>query len=160
LLARLATHFLLFDLEILCWPWLQLDPVRLLRAHSVRGGVIAVWPPAATVRALDRALTLPILNAAYRVSSTAYPAHERAQLLTVALRAFVSAADAENKMKKTLTRIWLNPPAPAVGMIRWALEHSDLFPDRRVLHTGALLATMPFVSSVVAHPSDRCNRCG
>ena len=79
LLARLATHFLLFDLEILCWPWLQLDPVWLLRAHSVRGGLnIVVWPPAATVRALDRALTLPILNAAYRVSSTAYPAHERA----------------------------------------------------------------------------------
>ena len=44
LLARLAEHFLLFDLETLCWPWLQLDPIRLLRAHSTRGGVVAVWP--------------------------------------------------------------------------------------------------------------------
>lgn len=107
-------------------------------------------PPAATVRALDRALTLPILNAAYRVSSMACPAHERAELLTVALREFVTASDAENKMKKTVTRIWLNPPAPAVPLIRWALENPELFPDSRVLQAGALLATVPFVGSVIA----------
>lgn len=45
LLARLDGHSLLYDVQTLCWsPWLQLDPVRLLRQHARRHGVVAVWP--------------------------------------------------------------------------------------------------------------------
>lgn len=45
LLERLSGHPLLFDVEVLCWaPWLRLDPVRLLRQHARRQGVVAVWP--------------------------------------------------------------------------------------------------------------------
>ena len=33
-------------------------------------------------------------------------------------------------------------------MIRWAVDHPDLFPDHRVMHAGALLATFSFVGSV------------
>ena len=78
------------------------------------------------------------------------PVRERSELLTIALRQHVSDADADNKMKKTVTRIWLNPPEPAAGMIRWALEHPDQFPDHRAMHAGALLATVPYVGSVIA----------
>ena len=45
LLERLSGHPLLFDVEALCWsPWLRLDPVRFLRQHARRQGVVAVWP--------------------------------------------------------------------------------------------------------------------
>src|ERR1700722_17200480 len=45
LLERLSGHPLLFDVETLCWtPWLRLDPVRLLRQHARRQGVVVVWP--------------------------------------------------------------------------------------------------------------------
>ena len=77
------------------------------------------------------------------------PVGERSELLTIALREHTTAADAANKMKKTVTRVWLNPPEPAVPMIHWALEHPEHFPDRRLMHAGALLATVPFVASVM-----------
>ena len=45
LLERLSGYTLLFDVEVLCWsPWLRLHPVRLLRQHARRLGVVAVWP--------------------------------------------------------------------------------------------------------------------
>ena len=45
LLERISGHPLLFDVETLCWaPWLRLDPVRLLRQHARRQGVVVVWP--------------------------------------------------------------------------------------------------------------------
>ena len=45
LLDRLAGRCLIFDLEVICWsPWLQLDPLRLLRRLARRQGVVAVWP--------------------------------------------------------------------------------------------------------------------
>jgi hypothetical protein len=45
LLERLSGHPLLFDVEALCWaPWLRLDPVRLLRRHARRQGVVVAWP--------------------------------------------------------------------------------------------------------------------
>ena len=45
LLERLSGHPLLFDVEALCWaPWLRLNPVRLLRQHARRQGVVVVWP--------------------------------------------------------------------------------------------------------------------
>lgn len=107
-------------------------------------------PKTGTPRALDRALTLALLDDVYRVAAMDRPVRERSELLTIALRQHVSDADADNKMKKTVTRIWLNPPAPAAGMIRWALDHPDQFPDHRVMHAGAMLATVPFVGSVIA----------
>ena len=62
-------------------------------------------PSAQTPRPLDRALTLPLLNDVYRVSAMERPLAERSELLTIALREHTTAADAENKMKKTVTRI-------------------------------------------------------
>ena len=45
LLQRLSGRTVLFDLETICWvPWLQLDPLRLLRQQARRHGVVAVWP--------------------------------------------------------------------------------------------------------------------
>jgi hypothetical protein len=45
LLERLSGYPFLFDVEALCWaPWLRLDPVRLLRQHARRHGVVVVWP--------------------------------------------------------------------------------------------------------------------
>lgn len=107
-------------------------------------------PKSGTPRALDRLLSLPLLDDVYRVAAMDRPIRERSELLTIALRQHVSDADADNKMKKTVTRIWLNPPEPAVGMIRWALDHPDQFPDHRVMHAGALLATVPYVGSIIA----------
>ena len=106
-------------------------------------------PPAGTPRPLDRVLSLELLDDAYRVSAMDKSATERSALLTIALREHTTPADANNKMKKTVTRVWLNPPEPAVGMIRWALNHPEYFPDHRVMHAGALLATVPFVASVM-----------
>ena len=51
LLERLFGRPLLFDLETICWsPWLHLDPVRLLREHARRHGVLALWPGAVSGR--------------------------------------------------------------------------------------------------------------
>ena len=45
LLGRLRGGFLLYDLEALCWqPWLNVNPLRFLRALARQGGVIALWP--------------------------------------------------------------------------------------------------------------------
>jgi hypothetical protein len=42
---QLDGSYLLYDLECLCWqPWLNADPLRFLRLHARRHGVIAVWP--------------------------------------------------------------------------------------------------------------------
>ena len=55
---RLSGYRLLFDLETLCWsPWLQLDPVRLLRQLARPSGVIAVWP--GEVRGRTASFSLP-----------------------------------------------------------------------------------------------------
>lgn len=35
-------------------------------------------------------------------------------------------------------------------MIRWAIDHAQLNPERRLVHFGALLATFPFVGAVAA----------
>ena len=105
--------------------------------------------PAETAsRVPDGALSFPVLEAAYRFAASDGSLEERSELLTVALREHVSERDAKTKIKWTLNRVWLNPPEQAALMIRWALDHPDLFPDRRVMHTGALLATFPFVGSV------------
>lgn len=107
-------------------------------------------PDPDTPRALDRILSFPLLEAVYRVASQPDPPAEKSELLTIALREFVTPADAANKMKKTVTRIWINPPSPAEPLIRWALENPHRFPDRRAMHVGALLATTPYVGSLIA----------
>lgn len=43
--SRLSRYSLLFDLEALFWSaWLPIDPVRYLRHHARKRGVIALWP--------------------------------------------------------------------------------------------------------------------
>jgi hypothetical protein len=54
------------------------------------------------------------------------------------------------KTKKCLTRIWVNPTIASHEMIRWAVEHQHLDPERTVLHFVAMLATFPFVGAVAA----------
>jgi hypothetical protein len=69
--------------------------------------------------------------------------------LTVALRDHFSEREAKNKAKKTLSRIWLNPPPGAAPMISWALANPHFFPDHRLMHAGAIMATYPFVGSIL-----------
>lgn len=52
--ARLAGHRMLYDLEVLCWqPWLNLDPVRLLKQLARQHGVVAVWPGSIDGRSIE-----------------------------------------------------------------------------------------------------------
>ncbi len=99
---------------------------------------------------LDRALTPELLDVAFLVFRAADDRPDARRLLTVALRDHVTAQEAEGKTKKCLTRVWVSPPVPARPMIRWAIDHADFDPDRRVIHFGALLATFPFVGAVTA----------
>lgn len=99
---------------------------------------------------LDRALNLDLLDVALRVATEHSDAADARQLLTVALRDFVTPQEAENKTRKVLTRVWVVPPTNAQAMIRWAVEHQHEVTDRRALHFGALLATFPFFGSIAA----------
>ena len=99
---------------------------------------------------LDRALNLDLLDVALRVATKHAGAADARQLLTVALRDFVTPQEAENKTRKVLTRVWVVPPRNAQAMIRWGADHQHEFPDRRALHFGALLATFPFFGSIAA----------
>lgn len=98
----------------------------------------------------DRTLWPEIFEVAYRVAASRHPFEEQRQLLMVALRDHTTEQEAGNKTKKLLTRVWINPPPGAAHMIRWAVARPEHFPDRRVLHLGALIATFPFVGSVAA----------
>lgn len=99
---------------------------------------------------LDRALTPELLDLALRVATESGGSTDARRLLTVALRDYVSAQEAEGKMKKCLTRVWVHPPEAARDMIRWAIDHQHLDPDRTVLHLGAILATFPFAGLVAS----------
>lgn len=100
-------------------------------------------------RLLDRVLSLAELEATYRIAAMDIPLEERSTLLTIALREHVTEQEAGNKMKKTLARVWLNPPPDATSMISWALRNPQEFPDRRLLHIGALIATYPYIGGVI-----------
>ena len=102
-------------------------------------------------RPLDRALSLPILDTVYGIASLDIGAEQRSTQLTIALREHTTDADAKAGLKWAVSRIWTNPPEPATAMIRWAINHPEHFPDRRMMHTGALLATVPFVGTVLLH---------
>ena len=100
-------------------------------------------------RPLDRAMSLPLLETVYRIASLDLSTEERSAQLTIALREHTTDADAKTRVKWAVSRTWINPPKPAVAMIRWAIDHPEHFPDRRLMHTGALVATVPFVGSVL-----------
>lgn len=97
---------------------------------------------------LDRDLTLDLLNLAYDVGRQDRDPSTSRSTLRVRLRDFVSDQEANNKTKKCLTHVWLNPPADAAPMINWALTHHDALGAPIVLQFGALLATYPFVGVV------------
>jgi hypothetical protein len=98
----------------------------------------------------DRALTPELFGVALRVATESWGSNDSRRLLTVALRDYVSAQEAEGKTKKCLSRIWVSPPESAREMIRWAIDHQHLDPERTVLHLGALLATFPFAGVVTS----------
>jgi len=98
----------------------------------------------------DRALTPELLDVALRVAFESEGSHDARRLLTVALRDHVSAQEAEGKTKKCLSRVWVQPPEAAREMIRWAIAHRHVDPDRTVLHLGAILGTFPFAGLVAA----------
>lgn len=103
----------------------------------------------ASPRPPDRALSLPLLETVYRIASLDVNAAERSEQLTIALREHTTEADAKTRVKHIVTRIWISPPDSAATAIRWAIDHPEQFPDRRLMHTGALLATVPFVGSTL-----------
>ena len=106
-------------------------------------------PDPASPRPLDRALSLPLLETVYRIASLDISAADRTEQLTIALREHTTEADAKTRVKNMVMRIWINPPESAASAIRWAIDHPEQFPDRRLMHTGALLATVPFVGSAL-----------
>lgn len=106
-------------------------------------------PDPASPRPLDRALSLPLLETVYRIASLDVSAAERSEQLTIALREHTTEADAKTRVKHIVTRIWISPPDSAALAIRWAIDNPEYFPDRRLMHTGALLATIPFVGSAL-----------
>ncbi|MGD0322072.1 MAG: hypothetical protein ABSC00_10830 [Acidimicrobiales bacterium] len=99
---------------------------------------------------LDRDLTPDLLDVALRVATDPTPWVDKRKLLTVALRDHVSEQEANGKTKKCLTRVWINPPPDAAGMVAWGRDHRQLAIDRRLLHLGALTATFPFVGGISA----------
>ena len=106
-------------------------------------------PDPSSPRPLDRALSLPLLETVHRIASLDASTKERSAQLTVALREHTTDADAKAGLKWAVSRIWINPPPPAAAMIRWAIDNPEHFPDRRLMHTGALMATVPFVGSAL-----------
>ena len=108
-------------------------------------------PDPGSPRPLDRALNLPLLETVYRIAALDLSPEQRSQQLTIALREHTTDADAESRLKWAVSRIWTNPPEPSAEMIRWAIDHPEHFPDRRLMHAGALLATVPFVGTALAH---------
>ncbi len=106
-------------------------------------------PDPGSPRPLDRALSVPLLDTVYGIAALDLSSEQRSAQLTIALREHTTDADAKTRLKKVVSRVWINPPEPSAAMIRWAITHPEHFPDRRLMHTGALLATVPFVGSVL-----------
>ncbi len=98
---------------------------------------------------LSRTLSIPLLEVAYRFASVELSDKDRSERLMIALREHTSDAEAGGRTRSLLSRIWLRPPEPAAEMVRWAIEHPEQFPDRRLMHLGALIATVPFVGSAL-----------
>lgn len=107
-------------------------------------------PDPRSPRPLDRALSLPLLETVYRIASLDVGFEERSAQLTIALREHTTEADAKTRLKWAVSRVWVNPPTPAAAMIRWAISNPRQFPDRRLMHVGALAATIPFAGSALS----------
>ena len=108
-------------------------------------------PDPGSPRPLDRALSVPLLDTVYGIAALDLSPEQRSAQLTLALREHTTDADAKTRLKWVVSPIWINPPEPSATMIHWAIDHPDHFPDRRLMHTGALLATIPSVGSALAH---------
>jgi hypothetical protein len=98
----------------------------------------------------ERTIRPDVLEVAYRIAGSDTPFEDQRQLLAVALRDHVTEQEANNKTKKMMTRVWVNPPEEATNVIHWAVQHPEAFPDRYAMHLGAMLATYPFVDTVLA----------
>lgn len=98
----------------------------------------------------DRTLWPELFDLTFRIASSGHPFEDQRQILSVALRDHTTEQEAGNKFKKLLTRVYINPPPEADSLIQWAIHNPDQFPDRRIMHLGALLGTYPFVGSVAA----------
>ena len=105
------------------------------RPRRTSNGMSPRQPDPNSPRPLDRAMSLPLLETVYRIASLDLSTEERSAQLTIALREHTTDADAKTRVKKMVSRIWINPPQPAVAMIRWAIDHPEHFPDRRLMHT-------------------------
>lgn len=97
----------------------------------------------------ERTLSESVLEVGYRIASSDAPFEQQRQLLAISLRDHVTEQEANDKTKKMVTRVWVNPPAEATAVIHWAVRHPEAFPDRRVMHLGAILTTYPFVGTVM-----------
>lgn len=97
---------------------------------------------------LDRALEVAWLDLALEIGRDQKP--EGRKRMELALRDQIPAAESRDKTIRTLSRTWLEPPAPAFGMIDWARRHSLEVGDSRPLHIGALIATHPFFGDICA----------
>ena len=73
-------------------------------------------------------MSLPLLETVYRIASLDLTTEQRSAQLTIALREHTTDADAKTRVKKMVSRTWINPPQPAVAMIRWAIDHPEHFP--------------------------------
>ena len=89
------------------------------------------------------------METVYRIASLDASTNERSAQLTVALREHTTDADTKAGLKWAVSRIWINPPPPASTMIRRAIDNPRHFPDRRLMHAGALMAIVPFVGSAL-----------
>ena len=108
-------------------------------------------PDPGSPRPLDRALSVPLLETVHGIAALDLSPEQRSAQLTIALRDHTTDADAKTRLKWVVSPIWINPPEPSATMIRWAIDHPEHFPDRRLMHTGALLATIPSVGSALAN---------
>jgi hypothetical protein len=82
----------------------------------------------------ERALAPEIFEVAFRIATSGQPFADQRQLLSVALRDYTTEQEAQDKTKKLLTRVWINPPPESLPLIQWALANPEQFPDRRVMH--------------------------
>ncbi len=98
---------------------------------------------------MDRALEPPWLDVALAVAREAYGRSGRSRL-AMRLRDRIDLRERWDKRLTILTRIWLDPPPEARSLIAWAVERSELAPDARILHVGAMLGTYPFFGDACA----------
>lgn len=98
---------------------------------------------------MDRALRPEWLDTAFRFARSGKPLDEARSLLEIALRDEVENQVARGKTRTVLAHVWLDPPAAAEPLIRWAIDNASA-DEMPAWHLGALLATYPFFGSTCA----------